>query len=145
MERLIKWDGTRYGEKTIPSEPMAKVPAPGPYTLETFRDGVDDCWSISDRDGNQIAYYGFWDDGNGKSDQIEANLKLLAASPELLEALILLMEACSWLPWSLFTGRFFKAMAKVESIILRLFGRNGWKNFNSWRNSIRSLGFGMRV
>lgn len=91
MARSIEWNGDQYTTTEVPCKPLAKLPASGPYTLETFRDGSD-CWAITDRNEKAVAYYGWWEECDGEAEQIESNLKLLAAAPELLYALMYLSE-----------------------------------------------------
>jgi len=62
---------------------------PGPYFYESNRDGVDDLWEIiAQQSKSYVATINYWGEpDNDKASVTEANARLLAASPDMLDAL----------------------------------------------------------
>ena len=92
---------------------------PGPYDYSYLGDGVDEIWFVETKDGRKIAEYTFWDDGHGKAMRIGATFCLLAAAPELVDALKALLAAIGGLPFTLFNGAFRNAVHNARAIIAR--------------------------
>jgi hypothetical protein len=93
-------------------------PLPGPWFHVRSTCGVDDCWEIVTADsGGPIASYYFWDEGDGKSERIEANFRLMAAAPELVGALEALLRAVTGLPLALFNGSLLRAIRNARITI----------------------------
>jgi len=122
-----------FAASEVHRDPLATLPAPGPYTLATTREDEGDCSAIIDRRGKTVAYYEWWEHYETTSEQTLSNLKLLAAAPELLYALTYLSEECSRLPWSVLTGGFFDSLRASRKIISRLFGDRSEPLYRAFR------------
>jgi hypothetical protein len=76
---------------TTQSKTLTIRHAPGPYFYQRGTDGCDDTWDIIALvDQQHVATINFWDDEDGSGTvgaRTEANARLLAASPQMLDAL----------------------------------------------------------
>jgi hypothetical protein len=112
-------DNTLTTESTA-ERPDDVHPLPGPYDYSYCKDGVDELWFVETMDGREIASYNFWDEGDGMALRVGATFRLLAAAPELVEALKALLAAIGGLPLSFLNGSLRNAMRNARAIIARV-------------------------
>jgi elongation factor P hydroxylase len=120
QSEIIKWSWLYREQAANPENPQ---PLPGPYSYAADTWGVDDVWEITSRDDKCIAYFQYWDEGDGKSARIEANFRLLAAAPELVDALKALLAAVAGLPFTLLTGGLRRAVRNARAAIVKAMGQ----------------------
>jgi hypothetical protein len=66
---------------------------PGPHSYRLDADGVDDLWIIESSSGDYLSEIRFWDcDEPEKLCRIKVNARLFAAAPQLLNALLHLLQ-----------------------------------------------------
>ncbi len=85
---------------------------PGPYFYERGSDGCDDTWRImSQPTQSEVATLTFWDDDDAdKVATVEANARLLAAAPDMLDALKEIVAAFDRLNVTVTNGPVFQAI-----------------------------------
>ncbi|MCC7290436.1 MAG: hypothetical protein IT449_00070 [Phycisphaerales bacterium] len=94
--------------------------SPGPYFYERDRDGCDDLWRIvSQTTQSTVAHLVFWDgeDSPEKVARTEANARLLAAAPDMFEALKELAVAFDRLDITVTEGPLFLAFRSARHAI----------------------------
>jgi|GEM_PF-5265290 len=99
----------------------------GPYTRRRNKDGCDDCCDIIAADGSVVASIRFWDEPDmpDLAARAEANASLLAAAPDLLKAVVHLLDVSMNLPTSILSGEFYDAEYKARMIVTEVLGSRG--------------------
>lgn len=122
---IRSWKTTGTPRSRKPSDPLMAY-TPGPYAYYRSSDGCDDTWEIvSDSTGDWITSFRFWDDPKTNSaDQNEANACLLAASPNLLQALHGLIAVFESFPATIIDDRGFRALIKAKRACDQAVGRS---------------------
>ena len=92
---------------------------PGPYFYERDKDGVDDVWHIRTQTGKQyIADIHYWDEPNtDEAAQTEANAKLLAAAPDMFEALTEMVASLNRLNITVEDGAVYRAFRSARHAV----------------------------
>jgi hypothetical protein len=87
--------------------PITPCTTSGPYAYRRSSDGCDETWEVfAEGDGRVIAAIPFWDEGDGlAAAKAEAEARLFAAAPDLLEALVCLLVQTAGLDLPLFPGQ----------------------------------------
>ena len=104
---------------TNDSKPMKVTYTPGPYFYERDKDGVDDVWRIIVQSNQQyIANIHYWDEPDtDEAVQTEANARLLAAAPDMFEALTEMIAALNRLNITAEDGAVFRAMRSARHAV----------------------------
>lgn len=87
--------------------------SPGPYFYERDADGCDDLWKImSQPTMTVVATLTFWDHDDPPQDvaRTEADARLLAAAPDMFDALREIIEAFDRLDVTVTSGPVFRAI-----------------------------------
>lgn len=94
--------------------------SPGPYFYERDRDGCDDIWRIiSQPTQSTVACLVFWD-GDDTPEFVartEANARLLAAAPDMFEALKELIAAFNRLDITVTDGPIYRAFRSARHAV----------------------------
>jgi hypothetical protein len=96
------------------------VHTPGPYFYQRDSEGCNDLWLIlAQVDDTAIAYIPFWDGDDDPADiaKKEANARLLAAAPDMFEALKSLIAAFNRLEITVSDGPMFQAFRHARHAI----------------------------
>ncbi|HEY1684370.1 MAG TPA: hypothetical protein VGG19_06385 [Tepidisphaeraceae bacterium] len=99
--------------------------ASGPYSYGWDRDGCNDYWYIfpaSDQK-NTLAQILFWDSVPDEMEQTEAQARLFAAAPEVLDTLKRLLNAVATLPANVLDVDFFEIERDAKLLIANTEGR----------------------
>lgn len=94
------------------NSPSTITHTPGPYFYQRDSEGCDDLWLILAQAGEKyIATIAFWDehDNPAYAAGLEANARLLAASPDMFDALKEIVEAFNGLEITVAEGTVFRA------------------------------------
>jgi hypothetical protein len=105
------------------TEPIKHTP--GPYTYRRSTDGCDDTWEIiADFAESPLAFVPFWaDEDDAVTAQAEANARLFAASPKLLDAVTHFFSIMHDYESSVEKGYVQQAMQQARAIIEQATGR----------------------
>ena len=104
---------------TTQSNPVKVTHVPGPYFYEHDRDGVDDVWRIRAQSNQEyIANIHYWGEPDTNEEaQTEANARLLAAAPDMFEALTEMIAALNRLNLTVEDGPVYRAFRSARHAI----------------------------
>jgi hypothetical protein len=104
---------------TNESKPKKFTHMPGPYFYEHDRDGVDDVWRIVVQSNQRtIAQIHYWDEPDtDEAAQTEANARLLAAAPDMFEALTEMIAALNRLNLTVDDGAVYRAFRSARHAV----------------------------
>lgn len=104
-----------------PKAAAAKVThTPGPYFYQRGRDGCDDVWDIlCQLNQRTVATITFWDEPGLQDEAVstEANARLLAAAPDMFDALKVVVAAFDGLEITATDGPLFQAVRNARHSI----------------------------